>query len=572
MTFDAQSLGKLRHDLRTPINQVIGYCELLLEDPSNTDIYARDLERIKSAGWQLLTALNTYLGDQALAARSFDAFKVQQDLRTPVDHIIGYSELLMEQAESQDCPEILLDLRRIHEAAGNWLQRMEAALLALADSREPQGVAAIEGINGGLGRREPTRSTNEDPAKAAPGRGEHILIAEDDPLNLDILRRRVERFGYRVTTTGDGGAAWSELQKGAYDLVLLDMMMPLMDGFELLLHLRKDPRLSLIPVLMISGGDQENSIARCIEAGADDYLMKPVNPIFLRARIGACLERKRLRDLEQRTHAALLESQAHLAEELAEASRYVSCLLPKPLSHPDVAAGWHFQSCSQIGGDGFGYRWIDEDHWAFFLFDVCGHGVGAAMLSISILNVLRTLSLPETDFKSPQSVLTGLNVAFPMEAHNEQYFTCWYGVYSPSTGQLRFGSAGHPPALCIEGDTCTPLRTQGPPIGAMDDARFREESRVLTRPCRLIVISDGVYELEKSDGTTATIADFSSWYIRSGEESDPLAAWEWAKKTCVREKLDDDFSIMDIRFMQTLGIGNVPAIGLAGNIAQQAAI
>ncbi len=461
---------------------MIGYCELLLEDPSITDIYVRDLERIKSAGWQLLTALNTYLSDQADAARSFDAFKLQEDLRTPVDHIIGYSELLMEQAESQDCPEILQDLQRIHEAAGHWLQRMEAALLALGDPREPQGVAAIQRNDGGPGPPVSTKSSqpHENPAKTAPGRGEHILIAEDDPLNLDILRRRVERFGYSVTTTGDGGSAWLELQKGTYDLVLLDMMMPIMDGFELLQHLRNDPRLSLVPVLMISGVDQEDSIARCIEAGADDYLMKPVNPIFLRARIGACLERKRLRDLEQRTHAALLESQSYLAEELAEASRYVSCLLPKPLSHPDVAACWHFQSCSQIGGDGFGYRWIDRDHWAFFLFDVCGHGVGAAMLSISILNVLRTLSLPETDFKSPQSVLTGLNVAFPMEAHNEQYFTCWYGVYSPSTRQLRFGSAGHPPALCIEGGTCIPLRTQGPPIGAMDDARFREESRILT--------------------------------------------------------------------------------------------
>ena len=557
LTFDAQSLGKLRHELRTPINQVIGYCELLLEDPNTADIYERDLQRIKTAGWQLLTALNTYLGDQALAARSFDTYKVQQDLRTPVDHIIGYSELLMEQAESQDCPEILQDLRRIHKAAGHWLQRMEAALLALADSREPQGVAAIQRDNGGLGQLEPTRTSTETTVKAAPGCGEHILIAEDDPLNLDILRRRVERFGYRVTTTGDGGSAWLELQKGTYDLVLLDMMMPIMDGFELLRHLRNDPRLSLVPVLMISGGDQEHSIARCIEAGADDYLMKPVNPIFLRARIGACLERKRLRDLEQRTHAALLESQSHLAEELAEASRYVSCLLPKPLSHPDVTACWHFQSCSQIGGDGFGYRWIDKDHWTFFLFDVCGHGVGAAMLSISILNVLRTLSLPDTDFKSPQSVLQGLNLAFPMEAHNEQYFTCWYGVYSPSTRQLRFGSAGHPPALCIEGDTCTLLRTQGPPIGAIDDARFREESRILTPSCRLIVISDGVYELEKEDGTTATIEEFSSWYVSQGGETHPMAAWEWAQKTCVREKLDDDFSIMGIHFRQTLGVGNV---------------
>ena len=548
MLFDAQSLGKLRHDLRTPINQVIGYCELLLEDATITGEYAPDLERIKSAGWQLLSALNTYLGEQGLAARSFDTFKLQEDLRTPVDHIIGYTELLMELAESQNLPETLQDLRRIHDAAAHWLQRMESVLLALADAKGLPGAAAPQLTSGALSHQEIPQTSAEPATKFPKGAGEHILIAEDDPSNLDILRRRIERYGYKATTTGDGASAWFELQNGNFDLVLLDMMMPAMDGFEVLKHLRSDPRLSLIPVLMISGVDQENSIARCIEAGADDYLMKPVNPVFLRARIGACLERKRLRDSEQRTHAALVESQSHLAEELAEASRYVSCLLPQPLSHPCVTARWHFQSCSQLGGDGFGYRWIDKDHWAFFLFDVCGHGVGAAMLSISILNVLRTLSLPETDFKSPQSVLKGLNVAFPMEAHNEQYFTCWYGVYSPSNRELRFGSAGHPPALCIEGSAWTPLRTQGPPIGCMDSAQYREDTRLLPPSCRLVVISDGVYELEKQDGTTATMEEFSTWYTNQGPDCDPAAAWEWARKTCVREKLDDDFSIMELRF------------------------
>ena len=548
MNIDSKSLGKLRHDLRTPINQVIGYCELLLEDTSIDTGYTRDLERIKFAGWQLLTALNTYLGDQSLSNRSLDTSKLQQDLRTPVDHIIGYSELLMEQAQSQERTDILQDLQRIHGAAANWLQRMEAALLALSDSRRLPGPEAMSSNPENSRNIETQRPANSTEPQIAAGLGEHILIAEDDPLNLDILRRRVERFGYKVTTVGDGHSAWLELQKGGYDLVLLDMIMPIMDGFELLQHLRTDQQLKLIPVLMISGVDQESSIVRCIEAGADDYLMKPVNPVFLRARICACLERKRLRDLEQQTHAALLESQSLLAEELAEASRYVSCLLPSPLNHAHVVVSWHFQSCSQIGGDGFGYRWIDSDHWAFFLFDVCGHGVGAAMLSISILNVLRTLSLPDTDFKSPKSVLTGLNTAFPMESHNEQYFTCWYGVYSPSTRLLRFGSAGHPPALCIEDNTSTPLRTQAPPIGCMDSAKFQEASRILSNSCKLIVISDGVYELERKDGTTATVEDFSSWYIAQQDLGNPSTAWEWAKRTSVREKLDDDFSIMQIIF------------------------
>ncbi len=540
------NLGKLRHDLRTPINQIIGYCELLIEDDELPMSYKNDLEKVKAGGWQLLATLNNYLSDQNFARLEIDAFRLQEDLRTPVDHIIGFTEILMEIAEEESRLETHKDLQRIHQAAAQWLQMMESHLLPRVNSQTAEAGLVTPPVESQAQKIQPTSPFL---AKERQGMGERILIAEDDPFNRDILARRVQRFGYQIETACNGLEAWEKLQSEAFDLVLLDMVMPEMEGYEVLQRMRADSRLHLIPVLMISGMDQESSIVRCIETGADDYLTKPLNPVFLKARIGACLDKKRLRDREQRTHAALVESQRKLAEELAEAGRYVSCLLPQSLEHPDIRVDWHFQSCSQLGGDGFGYRWIDPAHWGFFLFDVCGHGVGAALLSISVLNLMRTLSLPNTDFRSPKSVLEALNLAFPMESNNEQYFTFWYGVYCPATRKLSYGSAGHPAALCLEGANLSHLRTKGPPIGCMEGARFQEDVCILSKPSRLIVLSDGVYELEKTNGSTATLEEFSQWLVGQGENGDPRSAFNWAQSVSVREKMDDDFSIMDIRFL-----------------------
>jgi sigma-B regulation protein RsbU (phosphoserine phosphatase) len=342
--------------------------------------------------------------------------------------------------------------------------------------------------------------------------------------------------------------AWEKLQTTAFDLVLLDLIMPKMEGYEILRLMRSEKRFSLIPVLMISGMDQDSSIVRCIEAGADDYLTKPVNPVFLKARIATCLEKKRLRDQEQRIHAALVESQQQLADELREAGRYVACLLPAPINNHGIHVDWHYQSCSQLGGDGFGYRWIDKDHWCFFLFDVCGHGVGAALLSISVLNVMRTLSLPSADFRSPKSVLDALNTAFPMESNNEQYFTIWYGVFTPKDRRLTYGSAGHPAVLSIQEGKVLQLRTKAPPIGCIENARFQEEICVLEPASHLILLSDGVYELERSNGSTATLDDFAEWALGERDLLTVRSAWEWAQRISIRPKLDDDFSILDLRF------------------------
>jgi len=135
-----------------------------------------------------------------------------------------------------------------------------------------------------------------------------------------------------------------------------------------------------------------------------------------------------------------------LNQELAEAAQYVKTILPQPITEGVIRTDWRFVPSTSLGGDAFGYHWLDENHFAIYLIDVSGHGVGAALLSVSVMNVLRSQSLPNTDFKDPEQVLEPLNVAFPGEENNDMFFTIWYGVYKKGTRKLIYASGGHPPA------------------------------------------------------------------------------------------------------------------------------
>jgi sigma-B regulation protein RsbU (phosphoserine phosphatase) len=154
---------------------------------------------------------------------------------------------------------------------------------------------------------------------------------------------------------------------------------------------------------------------------------------------------------------ALLASEKRLAAELADAAGYVRSLLPAPLEGA-VRAQWRFKPSVELGGDIFGYHWINPDRLAIYLLDVSGHGVGAALLSLSVFNVLRTQSLQGADFGDPASVLGQLNRVFPMEQHNNLLFTIWYGVFDRNRRRLTYSSGGHPPAV-LTGDAG--LRSHG---------------------------------------------------------------------------------------------------------------
>jgi len=210
------------------------------------------------------------------------------DLRSPLNHIIGYSEMLTEEAGTQRRDGFATDLEKIR-AAGH-------VLLALIDENfTSMSEAAPAPVTHPDVDPPPPMETSAPNVSEAPGL---LLVVDDDAANREVLSRRLERQGHEVRTASSGAAALRLMNDAAFDLVLLDLMMPDMDGYEVLGQIKADERLLHIPVIMISALNELQSVVRCIEAGAEDYLTKPFNPTLLKARIGACLEKKRGRDRE----------------------------------------------------------------------------------------------------------------------------------------------------------------------------------------------------------------------------------------------------------------------------------
>jgi sigma-B regulation protein RsbU (phosphoserine phosphatase) len=330
-------------------------------------------------------------------------------------------------------------------------------------------------------------------------------------------------------------------------------MMPELDGFEVLKRMKASDNLRHIPVVMISALDELESVVRCIEAGAEDYLSKPFNPTLLRARIGACLEKKALRDQEQEYLATIETTQKRLKRELDDATTYVRSILPEPETKP-YPIDWVYTPSTELGGDAFGYHWIDDDHFAMYLLDVCGHGVGASLLSVAAINVMRNGSIAQTDFRDPAQVLTRLNNMFLMERQNNMYFTLWYGVFQKSTRKLTFSGGGHPPSLLFTPDATAPggvalqeLHRGGLPIGALEDVPYGATTVDVPADARLIILCDGTYEIEVPEGGMLGLDGFTK-FIRPRVASPTLLSeiTEWIRGFYGDGPLEDDFSLVRV--------------------------
>jgi sigma-B regulation protein RsbU (phosphoserine phosphatase) len=267
---------------------------------------------------------------------------------------------------------------------------------------------------------------------------------------------------------------------------------------------------------------------------------------------------EKLKAAHDKTNSALSErNQAliRLNDELSEAVDYVKTMLPRPISGGPVRIDWKFMPSHSLGGDAFGYHWLDDDNFAIYLLDVSGHGVGAALLSVSVMNTLRSEKLLNTDFREPAQVLASLNSAFPSEQHNDMFFTIWYGVYNRSTQYLTYASGGHPPALLFEGGPSDKskmfmLATHNYVIGGMSDAEYLKDSRKVRNPSCLYLFSDGVYEIHKMDGNMWQFQEFVTFVKQpsKGNHSDIERIFQHAKKINQLDSFEDDFTIIQVIF------------------------
>ncbi len=335
-------------------------------------------------------------------------------------------------------------------------------------------------------------------------------------------------------------------------VILQDLVMPDIDGMTLVRYYRAHSILRDVPVIVLSSKEEAETKAELFANGANDYLVKLPDKIELIARI-RYHSRGYINLLERNdAYKALNESQKAMLKELEKAADYVRSLLPAPISSDTITTRWNFTPSEQLGGDAFGYHWIDDENFAFYLLDVCGHGVGSALMGVSALNALRQQTLKNTSFDDPISVLTALNDNYQMADHNELYFTMWYGVYNKKSRILEYGSAGHPPALLLSPDgNQTKLITENFIIGGLPDFPFKKKSIVINPGSQLYVFSDGAYEIEKtSDGTMWTIEEMFDYLAANcnNNAGEIQALLDYVKTLGGKEVLDDDFSMLRISF------------------------
>ncbi|CAM2065508.1 Fused response regulator/phosphatase [Sulfidibacter corallicola] len=339
-------------------------------------------------------------------------------------------------------------------------------------------------------------------------------------------------------------------------VILQDLVMPDIDGLTLVKYMRAHPKLRTVPLIVLSTREDPQTKAEAFQLGANDYLVKLPDRVELEARIRH--HSKGYINMLQRDQAyrALKKSQEALANELAHAADYIRSLLPQPMQG-EITSDWRFVPSTSLGGDSFGHHWVDEDHLAMYLLDVCGHGIGPALLSISAINVLRSHTLPNVDFRRPDEVLAGLNQSFPMEQHNGLFFTAWYGVFRKSTRELVYASGGHPPAILCTGPDrnrtrVLPLRTPSPVIGGFAESTFHAEQCQVEPFGVLYLFSDGVYEVFDRDGERLPFETFAEELTRgcqvSGESSHLDHMLDFVRRFQDSKPLEDDFSLLELRF------------------------
>lgn len=451
MTIDSQSplsiLAHLRHELRTPINAIIGYSEMLLEEVEETnqdrECLGEELEQIRKCGVQLLASINTFLNPPSLPHKQLNLQEILTDrelqakLQQPTQIVIDYCQKLIPAVETN----FVADLAKINQAANRLLAEIDNMVnfnsvdlflpqpekivgtqlerVSIACQLAPQSQTNLAQLDI---EADPEFLKIDQTTSKSSSRLSTILVVDDNETNRDLLSRQIEAQGYQAVTAADGKQAIKMIQTGDYDLILLDIIMPELDGYEVLKWIRNS-YWRYIPTIMISALDEMDSVIRCIEMGAEDYLAKPFNPVFLKARIGACLEQKRLRDQESLYLAQLAEANekiislnsrleaenTRLSAELEITKRLQMMLLPKEKELSQIEnleiAGF-MEPADEFGGD---YYDVLQHHGRITIGigDVTGHGLESGVLMLMVQTAVRTLM--ENNETEPKKFFEVLN-------------------------------------------------------------------------------------------------------------------------------------------------------------------
>lgn len=320
-----------------------------------------------------------------------------------------------------------------------------------------------------------------------PSSNSKILAVDDNESNLIMLRRYLVHEGYQVFTTTNPFDALNLIKEQKFDLILCDLIMPEISGFDLLKQLKDDPQAMSIPVIVLSASDDIETIAASIESGAEDYLLKPLNKILLRARIRATLEKKFLSDREK----AYIEL---LNRELFAAKRLQESILPTEfIAEKGVAIASYIQPALEIGGDFYDYFWLSSNHLAIIIADVSGKGITGALFMAVCRTLIKSLA---PFFQDPKTCVEMVNKILCENNQSSMFVTLFYSVLDISTGQLEYINAGHCPLFQLTSGQQTIIHRDisGPPLGIDGTRTYISYKITLASNDFLILYTDGVTE------------------------------------------------------------------------------
>ena len=341
--------------------------------------------------------------------------------------------------------------------------------------------------------------TGDQPMGTPP----RILVVDDNDDNLYTLKLHLDLEGYtEVETARDGEEAIGRLKTGAFDLVLLDVMMPRVDGFQVLTWLKDQARLRDLPVIMISALTEMNSMARCIELGAVDYLLKPFNPVLLKARLGATLEKKRLRD-EVDAHLARLQEELDAARRLQMAMVPQSFPPPSPDFPIDLCAS--MEPAREVGGDLYDFFVTEDGMLCFLVGDVSGKGMAAALFMARTKSLIRIATdlMRSRDGPSaaPAEIIARVNRELCQNNGDMMFVTLFFAMLRPSNGEVEFCNAGHNAPYRLNGQGLAPIEGgKGIILGIRPDAVYATGRSSLAPGESIYVFTDGVTEAANLEG------------------------------------------------------------------------
>lgn len=373
-----------------------------------------------------------------------------------------------------------------------------------------------------------------------------LLVVDDDRLIRMVMGKYLENEGHRVSFAVNGSEALEMLVIQPYDLVLLDIEMPEMNGYQVLEQVMADPRLRDIPVIVTSALEQLDSVVRCIEMGAEDYLTKPVNRVLLKARIDASLEKKRLRD-QQTAYLRRLEQEMELARQTQLS------ILPERLPQIDTfTLGALMIPAQAVGGDFYDVIDLGDEQWGFVIGDVSGKGLPAALFMTLTYSLLRTEAAHHVP---PGQALVNVNQTLLGMNSTSMFVTVLCGVLDAKEGSFSYARAGHPHPMIIssEGDVLDDSLGSSQAIGLFEDLQVDERTVKIPPGGVVLLYSDGL-----SEATDSAERQFGEerlpLVLRDLRHLEPQAIceglWEEAQFYCGVNPQQDDFTLVVIKSVQ----------------------